>query len=156
MRAWPKAWALSQNPENSDVVGKLGVAEIPGSASGTPGHSTLGGWQVFLAKDSKNKEAAIKFMKFYTSEYAMKLHAINDSYLPARRSLYSDPEILKVNPFFGMISGVLEGAVPRPQTPFYAETSSVIQVEVQNALTGKKTAAEALKDAQKGLEQIGK
>ncbi len=155
MRAWPKAYALGQNPENSTVVGKLGVAELPRGASGKRGHSTLGGWQLFLNKNSENKEAALKFMKFYAGEEAMKLHALNDSYLPARRSLYDDPEILKKNPFFGMITGVLENAVPRPQSPFYAEISAVIQVEVQNALRGEKTAARALADAEEEMMKIG-
>lgn len=154
MRAWPKAWALSQNPENSDVVGKLGVTALPRGEAGTMGHSTLGGWQVFLSPDSKNKEAAVKFMKFYTSEWAMKQHALHDSYLPARRALYADEELLEEVPFFGMISQVLENAMPRPQTPFYAETSSVIQVEVQNALQGKKSCRQALDDAQAQLEEI--
>ncbi len=156
MRAWPKAYALSQNPDNSKVVGTLGVAELPRGASGTRGHSTLGGWQLFLSKSSKHKEESLKFMKFYASEYAMKLHALNDSYLPARKSLYSDPEILKELPFFGMIEDTLANAVPRPKTPFYAETSSIIQVEVQKALTGTKTVAKALSDAQSELEKVGK
>lgn len=156
MRAWPKAYALSQNPENSKVAGLLGVAELPRGESGTKGHSTLGGWQLFLSKSSKNKEAALKFMDFYTSEYAMKLHALNDSYLPARSSLYSDSEILKEIPFFAMVENVLANAVPRPKSPFYAETSAIIQVEVQNALSGAKTVKEALKDAQSEMEKVGK
>lgn len=156
LRAWPKAYALSQNPDNSKVVGKLGVAELPRGEMGSRGHSTLGGWQLFLSKDSKNKEEAVTFMKFYTSEMAMKLHAINDSYLPARTSLYSDSEILEANPFFGMIKDVLANAVPRPKTPFYAETSSIIQVEVQNALNGNKSVSEALSDAQEKMEKVGK
>ncbi len=156
MRAWPKAYALSQNPENSKVAGLLGVAELPRGESGTRGHSTLGGWQLFLSKSSKNKEAALKFMDFYTSEYAMKLHALNDSYLPARVSLYSDPEILREIPFFGMIEDVLANAVPRPKSPFYAETSAIIQVEIQNALNGNKSVEQALNDAQAELERVGK
>ncbi len=156
LRGWPKAYALSMNPDNSTVVDLLGVAELPRGASGTRGHSTLGGWQLFLSKNSTKKEAALKFMMFYASEYAMKLHAINDSYLPARSSLYSDSDILAANPFFGMIEDVLTNAVPRPKSPFYAETSAVIQVEVQNALSGAKTVEQALADAQAEIEKIGK
>ena len=156
LRAWPKAYALSMNPDNSEVVGQLGVAELPRGASGTRGHSTLGGWQLFLSANSTKKEASLKFMKFYASEYAMKLHAINDSYLPARKSLYSDPEVLEANPFYSMIEGVLNNAVPRPKSPFYAETSAVIQVEIQNALNGSKSVEQALADAQAEIEKIGK
>ena len=85
----------------------------------------------------------------------MKLHALNDSYLPARTALYSDQEILNKIPFFGMIEEVLANAVPRPKSPFYSETSSIIQVEVQNALNGTKTVTEALQDAQAALEKVG-
>lgn len=156
MRAWPKAYALSQNPDSSKVVGLLGVTELPKGDSGQRGHSTLGGWQLFLSESSKNKTAALKFMDFYTSEYAMKLHALNDSYLPARTALYSDPEILEKIPFFGMIEDVLTNAVPRPKSPFYAETSAIIQVEIQNALSGIKSVSQALNDAQAEMEKVGK
>lgn len=156
MRAWPKAYALSMNPDNSKVVGKLGVAALPRGESGEMGHSTLGGWQLFVSKNSKHKAEALEFMKFYASEYAMKLHALNDSYLPARKALYSDEDILAANPFFGMIEEILANAVPRPKTPFYAETSSIIQVEVQNALNGTKSVGQALDDAQTALEKVGK
>jgi len=156
LRAWPKAYALSMNPDSSNVVGLLGVAELPRGNSGDRGHSTLGGWQLFLSATSTKKEAALKFMKFYAGEEAMKLHAINDSYLPARKSLYKDEEILSANPFYSMIEGVLTNAVPRPKSPFYAETSAVIQVEVQNALSGAKTVEKALADAQAEIEKIGK
>ena len=155
MRAWPKAYALSMNPENSTVVGQLGVAALPRGESGEMGHSTLGGWQLFLSSASQHKEEALRFMEFYASEYAMRLHALNDSYLPARTALYADPELLEANPFFAEIEDILANAVPRPKTPFYAETSSIIQVEVQNALNGAKTPAEALADAQAELERVG-
>ncbi|MEA1911593.1 MAG: extracellular solute-binding protein, partial [Spirochaetota bacterium] len=154
LRAWPKAYALSMNPDNSSVVDLLGVAELPKGASGNRGHSTLGGWQLFLSANSTKKEAALKFMKFYSSEYAMRLHAVNDSYLPARSSLYSDSEVLEANPFFGMIEDVLTNAVPRPKSPFYAEISAIVQVEVQNALNGNKTVEKALTDAQTAMEKI--
>lgn len=154
LRAWPKAYALSMNPDNSSVVGLLGVAELPKGDSGTRGHSTLGGWQLFLSANSTKKEASLKFMKFYSSEYAMRLHAVNDSYLPARSSLYSDSEVLAANAFFGMIEDVLTYAVPRPKSPFYAEISAIIQVEVQNALNGNKTVEKALEDAQAEMEKI--
>jgi len=53
-----------------------------------------------------------------------------------------------------MITDVLENAKPRPRSPFYAEISALIQVEVQNALSGKKSVEQSLKDAQKALSEI--
>ena len=156
MRAWPKAYAMGQDPDKSKVMGKLGVAPLPRGPQGTMGKSTLGGWQLFMNKNSKNKDASIKFMKFYASEYAQKLHALNDSYMPARKALYTDKDILEKYPYYSEFPQVLETAVPRPQSPYYAEISSILSAEVQNAMKGSKSADQALADAQKTMEQVGK
>ncbi len=44
MRAWPKAYAMGQDPKNSLVAGKLGVAALPRGPRGSKGISALGGW----------------------------------------------------------------------------------------------------------------
>ncbi|MBU0927435.1 MAG: ABC transporter substrate-binding protein [Spirochaetes bacterium] len=156
MRAWPKAYAMSQDPKNSTVVGKLGVAPLPRGPQGRQGISVLGGWQLFLNKNSRNKAAAAKFMEFYAGEYAQKLHALKDTFLPARKSLYSDKDILSAYPFYGMFLDVFKTAAPRPQSPFYAEISGILSTEVQNAMKGSKTAARALADAQAAMEKVGR
>ena len=120
------------------------------------GKSVLGGWQLFLNKNSKHKEASIEFMKFYASEYAQKLHALNDSYMPARSALYTDKDILEKYPYYSDFPQVLETAVPRPQSPYYAEISAILSAEVQNAMKGSKSAPKALADAQKAMEQVGR
>lgn len=156
MRAWPKAYAMGQDPVKSQVMGKLGVAALPRGPQGTIGKSVLGGWQLFMNKNSKHKEASVKFMKFYASEYAQKLHALNDSYMPAITSLYGDKDILEKYPYYNEFPQALKTAVPRPQSPYYAEISSILSAEVQNAMKGSKSASQALGDAQKAMEQVGK
>lgn len=156
MRAWPKDYAMGQDPKTSSVVGKLGVAPLPRGPRGERGVSVLGGWQLFLNKNSKNKKAAALFMDFYAGEWAQKQHALNDTFLPARRALYSDADILAKYPFYAMFPAVFETAAPRPQSPFYAEISGILSAEVQNALKGSKTAAQALKDARTAMEKVGK
>jgi multiple sugar transport system substrate-binding protein len=156
MRAWPKAYAMGQDATKSQVAGKLGVAPLPKGPQGTSGKSVVGGWQLFLNKNSKQKDAAIKFMKFYASEYAQKLHALNDSYLPARRSLYADADILAKYPYYSLFPSILESAVARPQSPYYAEISAILSAEVQNAMKQSKSPSQALADAQKAMMNVGK
>ncbi len=156
MRAWPKAYAMGQDPANSNVVGKLGVAPLPRGPQGTEGVSVLGGWQLFMNKNSRHKEAAALFMNFYASEYAQKLHALNDTYLPARTSLYQDEDILAAYPFYAMFPDVFKTAAPRPKSPFYAEISGILSTEVQNAMKGSKSVAQALSDAQANMEKVGR
>jgi len=109
-----------------------------------------------LNKNSKHKQASIEFMKFYASEYAQKLHTLNDSYMPARKALYADKDILEKYPYYSEFPQVLETAVPRPQSPYYAEISSILSAEVQNAMKGSKSVSKALEDAQKAMEKVGK
>ncbi|WP_321301941.1 ABC transporter substrate-binding protein [uncultured Sphaerochaeta sp.] len=156
MRAWPKAFAMGQDASKSQVAGKLGVSPLPRGPQGTMGKSVVGGWQLFLNKYSENKDEAVKFMKFYASEYAQKLHALNDSYLPARRALYEDGDILEKYPHYSQFPAILETAVARPQSPYYSEISSILSAEVQNAMKGSKSPALALADAQKAMEAVGK
>ena len=156
MRAWPKAYAMGQDATKSEVMGKLGVAPLPRGPQGTMGKSVLGGWQLFMNKNSKYKQASIEFMKFYASEYAQKLHALNDSYMPARKALYADKDILEKYPYYSEFPQVLETAVPRPQSPYYAEISSILSAEVQNAMKGSKSVSKALADAQTAMEKVGK
>lgn len=156
MRAWPKAYAMGQDPKNSSVAGKLGVAPLPKGPQGSRGVSVLGGWQLFLNKNSKHKEAAALFMKFYAGEYAQKLHALRDTFLPARTSLYADKDILAAYPFYAMFPEIFTTAAPRPKSPFYAEISGILSTEVQNAMKGAKTAARALADAQAAMEKVGR
>jgi ABC-type glycerol-3-phosphate transport system substrate-binding protein len=156
MRAWPKAFAMGQDASKSQVAGKLGVSPLPRGPQGTRGKSVVGGWQLFLNKYSESKDEAVKFMKFYASEYAQKLHALNDSYLPARRALYEDADILEKYPHYSQFPAILETAVARPQSPYYSEISSILSAEVQNAMKGSKSPAQALADAQKAMEAVGK
>ncbi len=155
LRAWPKEYAMGQDPKNSVVVGKLGVAPLPRGPQGSQGVSVVGGWQLFLNKNSKHKDESIRFMKFYASAYAQKEHALKDTYLPTLQSLYTDADILKAYPFYTSFSDVLKHAVPRPQSPFYSEISGILSSEVQNAIKGNKSASKALADAQKAMKMVG-
>lgn len=156
MRAWPKAYAMGQDPKSSQVAGKLGVAPLPRGPQGARGVSVLGGWQLFMNKNSKNKDAAALFMKFYASEYAQKQHALKDTFLPALTHLYADKDILSAYPFYSMFPEIFTTAAPRPKSPFYAEISGILSTEVQNAMKGVKTASRALADAQSAMEKVGR
>ncbi len=154
MRDWPSGWRKSQDPEQSKVVGKVGMTPLPTGIEGGRSYSTLGGWQIMVSNFSKHKKEAAEFAKFRASYEAQKIAAIGLTHLPSRKAVYADAEVLAVNPYYKDMYNVFLNAYPRPKTPFYAEVSSVLQVEIQKALTLKKTAEEAIKDATKQIEEI--
>jgi multiple sugar transport system substrate-binding protein len=94
MRNWPYAWSEAQ-AEGSAIRGKVGYAPLP-TASGEPGHGTLGGWQLAVnAKASPaRRTAAIRLARHLTSIEANIVMALSYARNPPRRALYSDGRLL--------------------------------------------------------------
>ncbi len=66
------------------------------------------------------------FIQFMTSATMQKYFAIHTSLAPSRIALYSDPEILEVNPQYRELFPVFQTATPRPQTPVYPIVSHIL------------------------------
>lgn len=138
MRNWPYAWALMNEP-SAVVSGKIGVMPIPRSKrTGGKASGALGGWYLAVSKFSKHPEVAADLIRFLTSKSQQKIRA-KQSYLPTFKSLYSDPEILKCNPFFADLFEPLCSAVVRPSKEFgkdYPRASSEMYNGVNTLLAG--------------------
>jgi len=161
-RNWPYAWEVSNNPERSKIVGKVGITRLP-HFENNRSYSTLGGWQVGISSYSKNKEAAWIFVKFLTSERIQKLLALKAGRAPTRKALYEDVEILKTYPHFSDMKDVFLTAYPRPRTPLYPAVSNVLQRYFSKAISSpsidlEKEARAASLEIEKiiSLEKTGK
>ncbi len=152
MRNWPYAWNIFQR-EGSVVRGKIGVSLLP-SFEGKESASTLGGWQLGVNRHSRHPEAAERLVRFLTSAEAQKVLALTIGYKPTRRSLYSDPDLLREQPFVASLHDLFMKARPRPVTPYYMLITQVLQPEFSAVLSGMKTPEEALRSAQRQLELI--
>jgi multiple sugar transport system substrate-binding protein len=154
-RNWPYMFSILQNPDESKVVDQVGVAPLPkGDKAST---AALGGWMMGINKYSKNKEAAWEFVKFVTGPEGQKISALY-SHSPTYLPTYDDPEVQKANPLYAdenFVKGV-SAAIPRPVSPEYPKISEIIQVEVSNALSGKVSAKEAVKNMEQQLKDVVK
>ena len=107
-----------------------------------------------IGANSKNQDAAWKYIEFATSQ------AVQDQFvtssLPNWTASYTDSEIVATNPDVLEIADTAFGSsILRPAVPNYSAVSQIIQVELQNALLGKKTPQQALNDAvAKGNESM--
>ena len=158
MRNWPYAYLESMSLE-SVVRGQVGVTVLPmGDGPGGRHADILGGFQLMVRKTSKNKSGAIELVKFLTSPQIQRVNAITRGYAPTRPALYSDPGVLKANPFFGTLRHVLlEGAVTRPSTaagPHYDAVSEAYFTGVRQILTGQKNATVAAEELEKEIQRI--
>ncbi len=125
-RNWPYAWNVANNPERSRIAGKVGIAVLPHFEGGRS-FSALGGWQVGISRFSRNREEAVRFAIFLTSERVQKILALKAGRAPTRKTLYNDPEVLKANPHFATMKDVFLTAYPRPRSPLYPAISNILQ-----------------------------
>jgi len=89
-----------------------------------------------------------------TSATMQKYFAIHTSLAPSRIALYSDPEILEVNPQYRELFPVFQTATPRPQTPVYPIASHILQRYFSRVLSSPEP--NILQEAQLADQQINR
>ncbi|SMB99418.1 carbohydrate ABC transporter substrate-binding protein, CUT1 family [Thermanaeromonas toyohensis ToBE] len=155
MRNWPYAWG-KVNEDGSPVKGKVGIAPLPHGPQGKAGAPTLGGWNLAISKFSQHPDEAWKFIEFMTSDEAQKTSALMAGWLPTRKAVYSDTEVLSKNPHFKTLLEAFLTAKPRPVSPYYPQISDAMQINFHKALTGQISAEEAVKNVEKAITEIMK
>jgi len=142
---WGYVWNRVQNDTDSLVKDKVGVVPLPGFRGGQPA-TCIGGWQVAVSAFSKSKAEAVKLVRFLSSPEISKLQAILASHLPVFPEVYTDPEVLKANPWFADALAVVRTARSRPVSPRYPEVSDIIRTNVNAFMAGTKTAEQVIAD----------
>jgi multiple sugar transport system substrate-binding protein len=144
---WGFAWERFQSDGDSKVKGKVGVMAIPAVAGGRSA-TCIGGWQWAVSAFSRHKELAAGLVRHLTSERASKFLATNGGLLPSHRSVYLDPEVLKVVPWFADAAIAVEGGRARPLSRDYGQVSDAIRTATSAVLARVHTPEE-------GVAQIG-
>jgi multiple sugar transport system substrate-binding protein len=152
MRNWPYAWAELQQP-GSAVRGRVGITTMVAN-SGDPSTATLGSWGLSMLRGSAHPEATATAMRFLSSTESQKALFLSHGYTPTAASLYRDPELIALNPILPQLEEALEHALPRPETPLYAQISDVLQRDLSASLTGQQSAAQGMERASANTEAI--
>ncbi|MCD6317563.1 sugar ABC transporter substrate-binding protein [Candidatus Aerophobetes bacterium] len=116
---WSSVVGVYKDPAKSAVVGKWGIARMPGVKlpDGTiRSRALLGGWSVCISKDSKHKKAAWEFLKWLISKKLER--ELVPYYESCRISLLSNPEIQKDWPNYKAFYEILKaGPIDFPGVP---------------------------------------
>ncbi len=145
MRNWPYVWPLA-NEDDSAVQGKIAIKPMVHDVGFSPG-ACQGGWGLALVKDSPHKEEAWRVIEFMTSESAQKEFVLDTGYVPSRRSLFNDPEIVEKYSHYPDLLEVQEQSVLRPPIAQYAQASDILQRNLSSALTGRLSPQQAMERA---------
>ncbi|HEY9389585.1 MAG TPA: ABC transporter substrate-binding protein [Mycobacteriales bacterium] len=145
LRNWPYVYNLAKAPGKDSVVqDKFAVAPLPGPNG--PGSSTLGGHNLALSSFSKHQQSAIDWMKFMESTDIQRQLLTELSNAPVVASLYDDPQLQQQVPYLATLKASILNAKTRPVTPVYNEVTLAIEKNSYEALQGKKSVDDALKD----------
>ena len=135
LRNWPYVWAEA-NKAGSAVKDKIALKPMV-HAPDQPAASCLGGWGFGISATTSHPEAAWKVVDFFTSRESQKKFALEYAYVPSRRDLFTDPEILAKFPHYKKLLQVAETTVPRPPVGQYAQISDILQRYLSAAISGQ-------------------
>lgn len=145
LRSWPYVWPLA-NRDPSPIKGKIAI-KLMVHAPGKSGGASLGGWGLGIAKSSKYPDAAWKVIQYFTSREAQRQFTLQADFVPSRRDLFTDPEIIAKHSHYPQLIEILQQAVLRPPLAQYAQVSDILQRYLSAALSDRLTPVAAMKAA---------
>ncbi|MGK7962484.1 ABC transporter substrate-binding protein [Crocosphaera sp.] len=132
LRHWPQAWQWF-NDNNSPIRGRVGVTLMPKVNDDAQSWSCQGGWGLGITKNSKHPHAAWKAIQFFTSMASQRQLALG-GYIPTRKVLLRDPQLVKKYNHYPIIEKSLNNTVLRPKHPNYQHISDILQNYLHQAL----------------------
>jgi multiple sugar transport system substrate-binding protein len=150
LRNWPYVYATAARAKATK--GKFDVAPFP-SFEGGGKAGILGGFNLVISTFSKNPGAALKFIDYMTHEERQTEDIVKYSDASPLKAVYDDPAVQKAQPFSDELKAAVEQSKSRPISPVYPQISQAIYKNVNEALSGKTSPEEALKQAQSEMEQ---
>src|SRR5918992_6284098 len=150
MRNWPYAFALGAK-KGTKVSGKFDVAPFP-EFEGAGKAAILGGHNNVISVFTDNPGAALKLVDFLSSEEEQITMFRDYSLAPVVAAAYDDPDVQKKYEFASALKDSVAQARSRPVSPVYPQISQAIYKNVNEALAGRVSPEEALKNAQSQMQ----
>lgn len=146
LRNWPDVW-VQANAADSFIRGKIDIKPMV-HAAGYSSSACKGGWGFGIAKTTKHPKQAWKAIQFFTSAAAQRYFVLQMSFVPSRRVLFIDPQIIdKYSHYPKLLEIIDEYSISRPAIPQYSRASDILQQYLWNALMGQQNPQAAMKAA---------
>ncbi|NOZ83594.1 MAG: ABC transporter substrate-binding protein [Epsilonproteobacteria bacterium] len=143
-------------PVRKNAKFDFGVAMLPAKKMrGTP--TGGGNFYIFRKTSKKQREAALKFIKFMTSPEMSAVWSVKTGYIGTSEKAYQTKELrdyIKKFPYAKIAKNQLKYATAELSTYQGARIVRDLNNAIQAALIGKKTSKKALSDAQSESERI--
>lgn len=157
---WLDATALANevmNPDTSQVYDKVAFAAPPRGPAGNA--AALAGWDLALAKKSKNKDAAWAFMMYMTSR-EKSIDNVKNGGIPTRISIFNNESLQDISyeaqhkslEYADVL--VKKGIIWIPPLPQTSQMLDIVGAYGSAALAGDISVEEASAKAQKDVEDL--
>jgi multiple sugar transport system substrate-binding protein len=143
--------ALIKDAGGAGFDGKWAIAPMPKKVSAT---SFVGGSNLVVYKDSKNKDLAWKFVQYLTDPTTQVAWYADVADLPAIQSAWDDPA-LKGDANVAMFGAQLKDTQAQPSTSTWSELATALNGTLEKMTTGSLDPKAAADEMQQEAEKIG-
>ena len=143
------------NPDVNPHAANMGYGRFPLRSKETTATATaiLGGWGLVIPRNTSNEEAAYEFLAWATNE-TNDLRLAKNVGQGAYTASLQDPEVVAKFPALPDVLDVLNNAKLLFPIPEGNELSFVLSIAISEAITGSKSAKDALDDAAAEMTKI--
>lgn len=113
----------------------------------------IGNWMIGVMANTDQPELATQLVEFLTSAESQ-IEGAKVGGVPTRTSVLNNEEVVAANPHFPILAESMENAKARPRTALWGACEEALGAELSAAISGVKTASEALDDAAEALDTI--
>jgi len=143
MRNWPYVYSLAAQ---SDIAGEFAIAPMVRAPDGRSG-ACQGGWGMGISRTTDYPEEAWTVVKYFASAKTQKEYSLETGYVPSRRELFDDEELLSEYGYLTQLLDVIENSVLRPPIAQYSQASDILQRYLSAALAQTMSPEEAMNAA---------
>lgn len=138
---------------NTKVADKVTFAPVLGQEKR---HSMRGVWSMGINTDSKQREAAWEFTKWFSSKEGSLKYVKGGSGNSPRQSILKSPEFKQLAPHADALAATIAMAKKRPIYKEYQEIQQVLDIMASKVTTGESQPKDAIKEAATNLTAIMK
>ncbi|OUS29909.1 ABC transporter substrate-binding protein ['Osedax' symbiont bacterium Rs2_46_30_T18] len=150
---WTYMNALANDPKESKIAGKVGIAPAPGTAGISTASAVNGSMGLGIPSGSAHPDEAWAFISHLTKQGTQE--QFSKLSLPIWKKSYTVPAV--TNGQQDLVAAAKESIAvmyPRPLVKSYAEISDILQLRIHEVLLGKNDAQSALDAASKKVARI--
>ena len=149
---WSDAPSELENPDSSNVVGKVGYSLVPVSPGVDRKVAVFGGWGFLINADSPIQEEAYKFVQ-WVNQPEQQLRWAKAGGLPAAASIFQDPEYISI-PYMPAQNEALKHLVSWPRQPWAEQFINSGIEQLSLATSDQQSAEAALRALQAEAERL--